>query len=116
MHDRHVQWDYVTADRLLTDKACWLYCAYLVVSAASTDSALYDGHNANGKKIKDFKSANVTGHEFKPALPLFCRQGLFVDVGANVSGIFVQYCLAESGQKPPHGIHPEDLAEVAGQA
>jgi hypothetical protein len=116
MHNRNIQWAYVTADRLLADKACWLHWAYLVVSAASTDSALYDGHDANGRKLTDLKSAAVTGHEFKPPKPLFCRQGLFVDVGTNVSGIFVEYEMAESGQKPPHPIRPEDQAEVAAQA
>jgi hypothetical protein len=95
MNDKNVQWAYVTADRRLADKPCWLHWAYLVVSSASTNSALYDGEDTNGNKITDLKSAAVTGHEFKPPQPLFCRQGLYVDVGTNVSGILVEYEMAD---------------------
>lgn len=91
MNDKNVQWAYVTADRLLAAKACWLHWAYLVVSASTTDSALYDGTDTGGAKIVDLKSAVVTNHEFSPPKPVFCQKGLYVDVGSNVSGIFVQY-------------------------
>jgi len=91
VNDKNVQWAYVTVDSILAEKACWLHWAYLVVSASTTDSALYDGHDTGGNKIVDLKSAVVTNHEFAPPKPLFCQKGLFVDVGSNVSGIFVQY-------------------------
>ena len=91
MNDKNVHWAYVTADRLLAEKACWLHWAYLVVSASTTDSAMYDGHDTSGRKIADLKSAVVTNHEFSPPKPIYCQQGLYVDVGSNVSGIFVQY-------------------------
>jgi hypothetical protein len=104
-HDKNVQWAYVTVDSSLADKACWLHWAYLVVSAGSTDSALYDGHDTNGAKITDLKSAAVTGHEFKPAKPIFCRQGLYVDVGTSVSGIFVEYEMEDSH---PHPLRPAE--------
>jgi hypothetical protein len=91
MNDKNVQWAYVTADRLLAAKPCWLHFAYLVVSASTTDSALYDGTDTGGAKIVDLKSAVVTNHEFSPPKPLFCQKGLYVDVGSNVSGIFVLY-------------------------
>jgi len=114
-HDKNVQWAYVTADRRLADKPCWLHWAYLVVSAASTDSALYDGHDANGAKITDLKSAAVTGHPFKPTNPIFCRQGLYVDVGTSVSGIFVEYEMEDSHAPPPRPVRPEDHSEAVAQ-
>lgn len=35
--------------------------------------------------------AAVTGHPFSPKEPVYCRRGLYVDVGTSVSGIFVQW-------------------------
>lgn len=95
MLNKNVQWAYVTSDRQLAKTPCWLHWAYLVVSAASTDSALYDGAGTGGSKIADLKSAAVTGHEFRPKEPVYCRQGLYVDVGTSVSGIFVEWELEE---------------------
>ena len=84
-------WAWVTGDRLLSHGACELLFAYLVVAAASTDSHIYDGENTTGDKIVTLESAAVTGHPFKPPLPIYCRKGLYVDVGTNVTGIFVQW-------------------------
>ncbi len=84
-------WEYVTADKLLHTGACELLYARLVCSASTTDSAIYDGTSTSGKKITDLKVAVVTDQEFKPANPIYCGTGLFVDVGTSVSGILVQW-------------------------
>jgi hypothetical protein len=91
MESQDYSWAYVTSSRCLNKGPCELVCAYLVVSAASTDSALYDGTDTNGAKIVDLKSAAVTGHPFKPKEPVYCAKGLYVTVGTTVSGIFVQW-------------------------
>lgn len=91
MESKEYSWAWVTADRLLSHGACELLFAYLVVSAASTDSAIYDGENTTGDKIVDLKSAAVTGHPFEPAVPVYCRKGLYVDIGTSVTGIFIQW-------------------------
>jgi len=91
MLSKEISWAYVTADRVLSHGPCELLYAYLVVSAASTDSALYNGENTSGDKIADLKSAAVTGHELKPPAPIYCDKGLYVDVGTNVTGILVQW-------------------------
>lgn len=91
MESKEYSWAYVTEDRLLTAKDCELIFAYLVPSAATTDSAIYNGENTTGDKIIDFKSAAVTGHPFRPPVPVYCRKGLYVDVGTSVSGIFVMW-------------------------
>lgn len=84
-------WRYCTVDQPLSAGPCELLYAYLVVSAGSTDSALYNGTDTSGEKIIDFKSAAVTGHPFEPTKPAYCNKGLYVDVGTNVSGIFVMW-------------------------
>lgn len=88
---RKVSWAWVTADQLLTRGPCELLFAYLVVSAASTDSHIYDGQNTNGTKVVTLESAAITGHPFRPPEPIYCRGGLYVDVGTNVTAIFVQW-------------------------
>lgn len=82
-------WKFVTADELLSLGPCELIAAHLVVSAASTDSYLYDGENTTGKLITALVSQSVTGLSFNPPIPVYCKQGLYVDVGSNVTGIFI---------------------------
>ena len=91
MDSKEYSWAYATKDQVLSIRACELIYAYLIVSAASTDSALYNGQNTSGTKIVDLKCAVVTGHPFKPKEPIYCSKGLFVDVGTNVTGVFVQW-------------------------
>lgn len=91
MESKELSWAYCTVDTLLNRGPCELHSAYLVVSAASTDSAIYDGTDTSGRKITDLRAAAVTGHHFKPKEPIYCQSGLYVDVGTNVSGILVQW-------------------------
>ena len=91
MESKEYSWAWVISDVCLSHGACELLYAYLVVSAASTDSNLYDGEDATGDLIATLKSAAVTGHTFRPTKPVYCRRGLYVDVGTSVSGIFVQW-------------------------
>lgn len=88
---KEYSWAWVTADRLLSLGPCELICAYLVPSAATTDSVLYDGQNASGDTIITLKAATVRIMPFSPKAPVYCRKGLYVDVGSSVSGIFVQW-------------------------
>jgi len=91
MESKEYSWAWVTADRLLTNLECELVWAYLVPSAATTDTVLYDGVNTTGDPIVTLESAAVTGHKFSPKEPVYCRKGLYVDVGTNVTGVFVQW-------------------------
>jgi len=102
MKNKNVAWAWATSDRVLSPKPCWLHYAYLVVSAASTDTHLYNGDNAGGEKITSLVSQSVTGHEFRPPEPVYCSQGLYIDVGTNVTGVFVQW----EGEEPAQPAEP----------
>jgi hypothetical protein len=91
MESKEYSWAWVTGDRLLSHGPCELLFAYLVVSAGSTDSHLYNGRSAAEDKIVTLESAAVTGHAFSPPVPIYCSKGLYVDVGTTVTGIFVQW-------------------------
>ncbi len=84
-------WEWVTSDRVLAIGPCELLFAHLVVSAASTDTHLYDGKSTAGKKIVTLISQSVTGMTLKPPEAIKCEQGLYVDVGTNVTGVLVQW-------------------------
>lgn len=88
---RTVSRQWVTAHALLCEKECELLFAYLAPSAATADVTLYDGENITGELIATLKSAAVTGHKFKPPVPIHCRKGLYVYVGSNVTGLFVMW-------------------------
>lgn len=91
MDSKEYSWAYVTADRLLQQGPCELLYAYLVPSGASTVNYIRNGVDANGDLIVCLESAVVTGHPFKPPKPIYCDKGLWVDVGTNTTGIFVQW-------------------------
>ncbi len=82
-------WEYVTASKAVEKGHCELIYARLVVTAGSTNSALYDGTDTNGKKITDLKDAAITDLEFSPPVPVYCDRGIYVAVGTSVSGILV---------------------------
>lgn len=91
MESKEYSWAWVTADMKLTDQTAELVSAHLVVSAASTDSAIYNGADTSGQKILPMASQSVTNLPFNPPVPIFCEKGIFVDVGTNVTGILVQW-------------------------
>ena len=89
LQSKDYSWAWVTGDRKLTDQKSELVAAYLVVSAASTDSAIYNGSDTSGDKILALESAAITNLPFEPPVPIYCGKGIFVDVGTNVTGILV---------------------------
>lgn len=88
---KQYSWAWVTGDRLLSHGACELLCAFLTPDGTAADVTLYDGENTNGDKIIKFTSPNNPTRAFSPKVPVYCRRGLYVDVGSNVTGIFVQW-------------------------
>jgi hypothetical protein len=88
---KEYSWAWVTGDRKLTDRPAELVAAYLVVSAASIDSAIYNGSDTSGDKILALESAAVTNLAFEPPVPIYCSKGIFVDIGTAVTGILVQW-------------------------
>jgi hypothetical protein len=94
---KQISWRWCTIDQILSPGPCWLIWAYLVVSAASADTHLYNGLNPTADKVVTLESADVTGHEFTPPQPLYCSKGLYIDVGAAVTGVLVAWESEEVG-------------------
>ena len=89
MKSKEYSWAWVTGDLKLAEGECELVWAYLVPSGAVTDTILYNGIDTSGEMIITLKSAVVTGHPFSPPVPIYCRRGLYVDIGSNTTGVFV---------------------------
>lgn len=94
-------WAWVTADRCLTSGPADLVFAVVIPSAATTDSAIYDGVDANGEHIVTMAAAVAAVWQFAPRRPVYCRSGIFVHFGTAVTGLFVQW--RERGRRGPGG-------------
>lgn len=80
---------WVTSNQCLRQGKCELTAAYLVPSAATTDSVLYDGIDAAGNRIINLVVGVATVLPFEPWEPIYCARGLYVTVGTSVTGILV---------------------------
>jgi len=92
MDSKEYSWKWVTADELLSQGACELLCACAYSSGnAIENTALYDGENATGTLIVNFNSGLKGRVPLSPKVPIYCRNGLYVDIGENTEGVFVQW-------------------------
>jgi hypothetical protein len=102
MYSKDVQSKFFTADAKISTKPCWLHYAQIVPAGAVTDTSMYDGHNTNGELIFTLNSAVATIQPFRPAKPVYCKKGLYLDIGSNTTGVFIQW-EEEAVQAPAPG-------------
>lgn len=88
---RDFAWRFVTEDSLLSTKECDLLYANLAPSASAADVTIYDGINTLGVKVVALQASTKTNLEFRPRKSIYCRRGLYIDVGSNVTGLLVQF-------------------------
>ena len=91
MDSKQYSWKWVTADELLSHGPCELIYARTMTVTAESDTFLYDGENTSGMPIIEFESGSTNGQVFNPKEPVYCRQGLYVDIGTATIGVFVQW-------------------------
>ena len=92
MESTKYKWQWITLDTLLSTGPCELIFAELVPDAAGTATAvIYDGQNTSGDIVISFRGNGGYHTPFKPKKPVYCRKGLYVDITANIRGIFVQW-------------------------
>jgi len=85
-------WAWVTVDTILSHGPCELIFSHHVPSAAGTSTIdLYDGENTSGDLIIKCRTAESRATMFRPPKPIYCRRGLYVDIGKDIEGIFVQW-------------------------
>lgn len=91
MESKDYSWEWVTASRLLSHGPCELLFAYMTVGTGCVGANLYNGESTAEELIVTLESAVATGHPFSPPVPIYCSRGLYVEVAAAVTGIFIQW-------------------------
>lgn len=84
-------WEFVTADKVVAEGPCEINRLHLVPSGASTGTAVYDGASTEGTKIIGLVAATRTTHHTPFVPPIYCGQGIYIDIGTNVEGVLIQY-------------------------
>jgi len=87
---RNIVSDVISADRLLSSEPCLLWGAVILCSVAGGDATIYDGHDAvSGKPVLPLKAGANASIPVPLVQPIFCGQGLYVDIGSNVTSLTV---------------------------
>ena len=92
-------WCWCVANTVLSRGPSEIVTVILVPSGSTTDSAIYDGVDANGVLVGTLVAAVAAPWQFSPRVPIYCRSGIYVDFGTAVTGIFVQW--RELGRRGP---------------
>lgn len=108
MESQDYSWAWVTADQLVSHGPCDLIYAFCVPDDTEPEGYVYDGENTNGDKIFRFTGSSKRGIPFSPPIPIYCRRGLYIDIGKDIEGILIQWRErpsreAEPSTTPPSG-------------
>lgn len=84
--------DRVTADSVLSRKACFVHGVHLTGSSGGASTATVYNGESTGDDVKIDLSCATSGRDNKRfAPPLYFDKGLYVDVGSNVTSVLVQW-------------------------
>lgn len=85
-------WRYVSADTAVARGPVDYWGAILTGDGGGVaDVTLYDGANASGRQVLTLWASTVESRIALLPIPITLEDGLFVDVGSNVTGVFVLY-------------------------
>lgn len=91
MDSQEYSWSWVTADRLLSRGPCEVVYVMLTGGAGNADVTLYDGENTSGDRLFTLEALQHVSQQIHLSVPIYCRRGLYVDIGTNVTGCFIQW-------------------------
>jgi hypothetical protein len=84
--------DLVTTDKKVSNRPCFLYGTCLVAGTGGVATAVIrDGHETASEAILDLAALTSSNDSRKFDPPLYLKKGMFVDVGSNVTSVFVHY-------------------------
>jgi len=88
---KEFSWAWVTASQALSHVPCELVSVVLVATGATTDSTVYNGTTAEGAVVFKLVANAAITRPVRFPVPIYCPNGLYVEVGSNVAGILVQW-------------------------
>jgi hypothetical protein len=84
--------DLVTVDKKVSNRPCFLYSACLVAGTGGAATAVIrDGHETASEAVLDLGALTSSNDIRKFDPPLYLKKGMFVDVGSNVTSVFVLF-------------------------
>ena len=88
----HAARKWITASELLTTQPCELIYAHAVSDGGKIqDTIIYDGENTNGEQIINLQRGAIGNITFSPKESVVCHHGLYIAIGSNTEGVFVQW-------------------------
>lgn len=92
MEGKDYAWKWVTADECLCKTICEFLGSHHVPSTAGTSTIdIYNGVDTGGEVIVKCRTAESRATPFHPPKPVYCRNGLYIDIKANCLGVFVMW-------------------------
>lgn len=91
LESKEYSWRYCTTDQILSKGPCELLYFNVCPSAGAAECALYNGTDTSGELIIPIYLTVQLNYDYSPKQPIYCSKGLFIDIGANVTGVLVQY-------------------------
>lgn len=83
---------WVTADEQLSTGACELIFALLTSDAQGNGMVtFYDGESTSERLLCVLEGLQTVSQPLPLPKPIYCRRGLYVDIGANVTGVLVHW-------------------------
>ena len=86
------QTERITADGQAYAKPAFLYAAHLTADTVGAATAVIrDGHGTTGDIKVDLAAltSSKDNRNFDP--PIYCKKGIYVDVGSNVTSVIVHF-------------------------
>lgn len=79
------------ADGIVNAGPCLVYGVTLAADGANADVDVYDGVNANAKKVSHLEALSGTSFSLPFAGPVIFHRGVYLDVNATTSFVTVEY-------------------------
>lgn len=84
--------DWVTADKVVCPRPCFLLDGMLTGDGGgASDCTIRNGHTSSADIKLKVRAVDDATQPFSLKRPVYMSSGLYVDVGSNVEGVFVQY-------------------------
>lgn len=88
---REYSWRWITASRLLSHGPCELVGITQTSADGVSDVTFYDGESTSGDQIFTLEALQNRSCVVNFTTPIYCRRGLYVDFGSNLTGVLVQW-------------------------
>lgn len=84
--------DRLTGDRVVNSGPVFLFGVQIVSDGGGVaDIGVYDGQNTSGEQVLDLTAASGETYAENFIPPIYFSQGLYIDVGDNVTSVTVRY-------------------------